>query len=148
MEKVVSESIGVHGYADDHALRKSFRLMPNYQSAYRPGYSCEAALVKIMNDLLWSMENQEVTAIMAIDLSAAFDRVDHDILLKALEIIFGIGGNALKWFGTYLTPRYCKVSVGKSYSNVRDLSFSVPQGSCACPVLYQGLCQHHGKGGQ
>ena len=65
-------------------------LMPDYPLAYRPGYSFETALVKIMNYLLWSMENQEVTAIMAIDLSAAFDTVDHDIILKVLEITFVI----------------------------------------------------------
>ena len=128
LEKAALQQFRDH--CDEHGL------MPDYQSAYRPGYSCETALVKLMNDLLWSMENQEVTAIMAIDLSAAFDTVDHEILLKVLEINFGIGGNALKWFGTYLTPRYCKVNVGKSYSNVRDLPFSVPQGSCAGPVLY------------
>ena len=70
-------------------------LIPDYQSAYRPHYSCETALVKLINDLLWAMERQEVTALMAIDLSAAFDTVDHDILLSVLEAKFGIGGMRL-----------------------------------------------------
>ena len=60
-------------------------LIPDYQSAYRPHYSCETALIHLMNDLLWAMERQEVTALMAIDLSAAFDTVDYDILLSVLK---------------------------------------------------------------
>ena len=60
-------------------------LFPDYQSAYWPSYSCETALVKIVNDILWAMENNEVTALMAIDLSAAFDTVDHSILIAVLR---------------------------------------------------------------
>ena len=59
-------------------------LMPDYQSAYRTHYSCETALVKLMDDLLWAMEGQSVTALMPIDLSAAFDTVDHEVLLSGL----------------------------------------------------------------
>ena len=70
-------------------------LLPDYQSAYREGYSCETALVKIFNDILWKMEKQEVTTIVAIDLSEAFDTVDHDILLDVLSMHFGIEGAAL-----------------------------------------------------
>ena len=56
-----------------------YNLLPNYQSAYRKNYSCETALIKLFDDLSWAMEKQQVTAIVAIDLSAAFDTVDHDI---------------------------------------------------------------------
>ena len=82
------------------------------------------------------MERQEVTALIAIDLSAAFDTVDHDVLLSVLNKRFGIGGQALSWFDTYLRPRRCKVNVGSAYSEIKDLGFSVPQGSCAGPVLF------------
>ena len=82
------------------------------------------------------MENQEVTALMAVDLSAAFDTVDHDVLLKVLQVNFGIDGKALQWFDSYLRPRSCVVNVEDKYSSPRDLSFSVPQGSCAGPILY------------
>ena len=85
-------------------------LFPDYQSAYQPNYSCETALVKILNDILWPMENKKVTALMAIDLSAAFDTMDHSILIAVLRERFGITDTALSWFESYLHPRYCKVN--------------------------------------
>jgi Reverse transcriptase (RNA-dependent DNA polymerase) len=111
-------------------------LIPDYQSAYTPHYSCETALVKLVNELLWAMEYQEVTALMAIDLSAALDTVDHDILVSVLEAKFGIEGQALNWFDSYLRQRCYKVNVCQAYSEPKYLPFSVPQGSCAGPVLY------------
>ena len=73
---------------------ESQNLSPDYQSAYRQGFSCETALVKLTNDILWAMEHQKVTAMIAIDLSAAFDTVDNDILL-VLQKQYGISGNGL-----------------------------------------------------
>ena len=111
-------------------------LIPDYQSAYREHFSCETALTKLNDDLLWAMEKQQVTALMALDLSAAFDTVDHQILLEVLQSHYGLTDHALMWFDTYLRPRTCKVTVGPSCSSERDLTFSVPQGSCMGPVLY------------
>jgi hypothetical protein len=115
---------------------KTHELMPDYQSAYRSNASCETALIKLLNDVLWCMEKQGIAALSAIDLSAAFDTVDHEILLNDLSVKFGIRNTALKWFETYLYPRSCKVNVRKEYSTPRDLKFSVPQGSCTGPILY------------
>ena len=103
-------------------------LLPEYQSAYRKNYSCETALVKLMDDILWPMETQEVTAVVAIDLSAAFDTVDHNILLNVFEDRCGIKDSSLKWVDSYLRPRSLRVCVGDTYSSVRSLDFSVPQG--------------------
>ena len=61
------------------------RLLPDYQSAYREHFSCETALVKLMDDILWNMEAKKITAVVAIDLSAPFDTVDHDVLLDVLN---------------------------------------------------------------
>ena len=58
------------------------KLLSDYQSAYHPNYSCETALLKICIDILWSMESQRISALVTLNLSAAFDTVDHDILLK------------------------------------------------------------------
>ena len=111
-------------------------MFPDYQSAYRPNYSCETALVKIVNDILWAMENKKVTTLMAIDLSTAFDTVDHSILIAVLRERFGITDTALSWFESYLHPRYCKVNVGTNYSKDRELVSCVPQGSYASPILF------------
>ena len=111
-------------------------LMPDYQSAYRKNFSCETAVIKIVNDVLCNMESQKLTALAAIDLSAAFDTVDHHVLLKVLQFRFGVTGLALNWFKNYLSPRGFKVCINTSYSKVRDISYSVPQGSINGPSLY------------
>ena len=111
-------------------------LMPSYQSAYRANFSCETALVKLTDDLLWAMEHQEVTPLVTIDLSPTFDTVDHDMLLSVLSKKFGVVDNALKWFDAYLRPRRFQVLIGDTRSKEIDLPFLVPQGSCAGPVLY------------
>ena len=65
-------------------------LLPKYQSAYRKEHNCKTSLVKLVNDILWRMENQLVTVGVILDLSAAFDTVVHDFLLDILEKQFGI----------------------------------------------------------
>ena len=119
---------------NDHCAK--FHLYPDYQSAYRKYFSCETALLKIVDDILWNMEVQTVTALACIDLSAAFDTVDHHVLLDVLRVRFGITDVALDWFASYLRPREFMVNVGDAYSSKKELTFSVPQGSCAGPTLY------------
>ena len=111
-------------------------LMPDYQSAYRANRNCEKVILKLVNDSLWAMENKYVTAMVTIDLSVAFNTVDHDILLNTLHCKFGISDNAIKWENSYLRPISCKVNIKNSYSSERQLHFSISQGSVAGPVLY------------
>ena len=73
---------------------------------------------------------------MATDLSAAFDMVDHGILIDVLNTIFNVGGKSPDWFKSDLYPRSCKVNIGEGFSSNQDLCFSVPQGSLCIPVLY------------
>ena len=113
-----------------------YNLLPKNQSAYRRFHSCETALLRLMNDLLDGMEKQEVNALIAIDLSAAFDTVDHDILLDVLQNQYGVHGTALSWVDSYLRPRKCRINVGSAYSTSRVLQCSVPQGSCSGPWFY------------
>ena len=82
------------------------------------------------------MENQNITAVLALNLSAAFDTVDHDIMLQVLKNQYIIDGKALDWYDSYLCPRYCMVQVKGSKSTLQPLEFSVPQGSCGGPVFY------------
>ena len=75
-----------------------YKLLQDYQSAYCNGYSCQTAIVKLGSDLLWAMGIQQVTAVMALDLLAAFDMVDHEILLNVLKHNFGLGDTVFNWF--------------------------------------------------
>ena len=112
------------------------KLLPDYQLAYRKNYSTEPAIIKVCDDLLWAMEQQLVSFFIAIDLLAAFNTVDHDVLLSVLENNYGVRGKALELCDTYLHSRHCKVNIKNSYSTPRELPFSVPQGSCAGLVFY------------
>ena len=82
------------------------------------------------------MEHKQVTAMIMIDLSAAFDTVDHNILLEVLNKKSEIEGTPFQWFSSYLRPRRCKVNISLNYSIEKQLQFSVPQGSCASPTAY------------
>ena len=68
------------------------------QSVYRENHSTETALLKVKNDILLNMNKQHVILLVLLDLSAAFDTVDHVILLRA----FGIGGTVIEWYRSYL----------------------------------------------
>ena len=111
-------------------------LISQYQVAYRANHSCETSLLRLLNDALWNMESGKATILTAMDLSAAFGMVDRDILLNILHDQFGFTGTALNWFNNYLRPHSYVVTVQKAISSERDLTFSVPQGSCAGPVLF------------
>ena len=86
------------------------------------------------------MENQCITSLMAINLSAAFDTVDHNILLAILNNKFGIADKALKWFDSYLQPRSYKVVTEGTYSCEKNLTVSVPQGSCVGAAIFNLYC--------
>ena len=83
---------------------------------------------------------QHVTCLVALDLSAVFDTVDHPTLLSVLKHKFGIEDKALQWFDQYLRPRSFKVTINGNYSSDKDLSVSVPQGSCAGANIFNLYC--------
>ena len=111
-------------------------LLPSYQSAYRKYYSCETSLVKLVNDILWAMEKQLVTVVVILDLSAAFDTVDHDLLLEVLEKQYGVVGAAREWYTSYIKPRWFKVGIRGTTSQPRQLDYWVPQGSVQGAFLF------------
>ena len=84
------------------------------------------------------MDNQEITLLVLLDLSAAFDTVDHQIPLSVLENDFEIIGHglALTWFASYLADRKQRVLINESSSDEFQLHCGVPQGSCMGPVLF------------
>ena len=107
-----------------------------YQSAYKKFHSTETALLKVFNDIACELDDKKVVLLSLLDLSAAFDTIDHTILLNRLNISFGIQGTALEWFKSYLFSREQCVQIGSSFSEAAPLRFGVPQGSVLGPVLF------------
>ena len=81
-------------------------LFSSFHSAYRPGHSTETALLNVVNHLLLAMDEGKLSVLVLLDFSAAFDSVDHYILLHRLHYVFGIQGTMLSWFRSYLTKRF------------------------------------------
>ena len=106
------------------------------QSAYRMGHSTETALLRVKTNILRALDNQEVTCLVLLDLSAAFNMVYHQILIDRLTSMFGISGCALALFRSYLTGRSQRVKVGESRSNPVSLHYGVPQGSVLGPIIF------------
>ena len=128
LEKVVASRLNSH--------INSSHTSNDYQSASRKFHSTETALLKIHSDILSSMDDGRVTALTLLDLSAAFDTIDHTILLSRLGNWFGVSGKALDWFKSYLTGRSQRIKLGNCLSSRSDLSFGVPQGSVLGPLLF------------
>ena len=85
--------------------------MPETQSAYRQYHSTETAVTKVYNDLLLAADQGDVSALCLLDLTAAFDTVDHDFLMLRLEHQFGLRGVVLQWFSSYLSDRTFQVVI-------------------------------------
>ena len=81
------------------------KLLSDFQSAYRPNHSTKTALLKVTNDLLIAMDDGKISVLVFLDLSAAFDTTDHEILLYHLHNVFGFRDTVLSWFQSYLENR-------------------------------------------
>ena len=86
----------------------------------------ESALLSIKNDIHLSLSRGEATALVLLDLSGAFDTIDHSTLLSCLLDWFSVGGSALKWFSSYLIECYQSVKTGSTLSDLQKLLFGVP----------------------
>ena len=107
-----------------------------FQSAYRGGQSVETDLVRVHNDIMRASDEKKSVILVLLDLSAAFDTVDHDRLLAVLNSRIGITGAALSWFESYLKGRTQHVAIKNVQSSVTKLKCGVPQGSVMGPVLF------------
>ena len=128
IEKAVSSQILNH--------LKHHDLFEKHQSAYRKHHNTETALLKIQNDLLVSADNKNISIIALLDLSAAFDTIDHSILISRLKDTFGFNDLVLKWFISYLTGRTQSVMINNIESESHPLLYGIPQGSILGPIIY------------
>ena len=129
IERVVKKRL------EQHMIRNRLHSDKNY--AYRSKHSAEHLLLKVVNDLYLSFDKNIPSVVVLLDLSAAFDTVDHAKLLYILEHEIGIIGTALKWFESFLTGRTQKVKIGEEYSDIVELLYGVAQGSVLGPPLFK-----------
>ena len=116
-------------------------MAEKFQSAYRTFHSTETTLIKVKDDILRAIDNQRVTCLILLDLSAGFDTVSHPLLLNRLRHHFGIQGTVLRWFKSYMTDCSQKIVLDDSsnkaaVSHHAILKQGVPQGSVLGPILF------------
>ena len=111
-------------------------LFNSHQSAYSKFHSTETTLLSVHDHLIKAVSTQKLTALCLLDLSAAFDTIDHDILLSRLSSWFGLSNTVLFWFRSYLSCRTFSVSIDNSSSIPSKLLYGVPQGSVLGPILF------------
>ena len=113
------------------------QLYAKMQSAYRKYHSTESALLKVFNDINTAIDYQHECVLVLLDLSAAFDTIDHKILINRLENKYGISGLALEWLKSYLQERPQRVIVNGTYADPNVTLSAFPK------VLYLGpYCFH------
>ena len=106
------------------------------QFGYKKKHGTETLIIKFINDIVVGIDSKKGVVVMLIDLSAAFDTVDHRKLLNILCYEYNIRGIALKWFKSFLVGRSQCVLIDSVLSEPLELSFGVPQGSVLGPVLF------------
>ncbi|XP_030839454.1 uncharacterized protein LOC756739 [Strongylocentrotus purpuratus] len=121
LERIVSLQLKAH--------IDNLGLFPIHQSAYRNHHSTETATVKVLNDLLLAVDKGNEAVLILLDYTAAFDTINHDLLLHRLENDFSITGTVLQWICSYLMHRTQKVIINDTNSESFPLICGVPQGS-------------------
>ena len=125
-------------------------LFDSFQSAYRPKHSVESALIRVKNDIMFDLNSDRVVLMVLLDLSAAFDTIDHDIFVSRLSSRIGVRSVALSWFKSYLSGWSSQVDILGKLSSPKISDFGLPQGSVVGPVAYSiytlpvgDIARHH-----
>ena len=132
---VISKTCERHVHVTFLSWLQKFRLLIGNQSAYLNNHSCVTALIDITDTLLLNMDRGDINGLLMLDLSKAFDLINHNLLLKKLEI-YGLSESTLGWFNSYLSMRKQAVAVNGTASEFLDISRGVPQGSILGPLLF------------
>lgn len=111
-------------------------ILELFQSGFKALHSTETTLLKVFNDLLLITDTGDSAILMLLDLTAAFDTIDHNILISRLDHCVGIKGIALEWFRSYLSDRKFSVCLGDFVSQMAPFPCGVPQGSILGPMLF------------
>ena len=111
-------------------------LLERHQSAYKSHHSTETALVLVQNDILGALDRRFGVILVLLDMSAAFDTVNHEILLSRLEQRYGMAGSVLAWMRSYLTDRSQCVYLQGGASSKTGVACGVPQGSVLGPLSF------------
>ena len=111
-------------------------LLPKFQSGFRRHHSTESALLRVLSDIFSATDKGEVSLLALLDVSAAFDTVDHSILLDRLSISYGLSGSAFDWMQSFIVGRTQTVHYGGSISRRAQLRSGIAQGSVLGPILY------------
>ena len=120
-------------------VQSSIVSSPNFnqfQNAYRPRHSTETCLLATLDNIFSSSDSGNSTLLVSLDLSAAFDSIDHAILLGRLKTSFGFDGLVYNWIKSYLTGRSQTVTIGNNSSASIHVASGVPQGSVLGPLLF------------
>lgn len=99
-------------------------LFDKFQSGFRPHHSTETALIKVLNDIRLNADSGKVSVLVLLDLSVAFDSVDHSIMLNRLETWAGLSGTVLEWFRSFLEERSYFVTIGSYQSDRVAMTWS------------------------
>ena len=113
----------------------SSNLLLDTQSGFRKNYSCQTALIRLTDEILKNIDNGFLNGVILLDLSKAFDLIDHDLLLKKLSV-YGLSDCTINWFHSYLTNRQQVVDYMGCISVKHDVTVGVPQGSILGPLLF------------
>ena len=137
LERVVAFRLLEH--QDSCGLRELFR------SAYIKNHSVETALTRIHNDLCMTVDRHGAALLILLDLSAAFDTIDHGVLLRHLQDQYGAEGGSLAWVDSYLRNRRQCIVIGDHMSQEAELTYGVPQGSVLGPLLFSAYVSPLGE---